>query len=141
MSAVGVYKLTKMMSPVENPGPDEKAIRMAPVEEILASETDPDELERLKRDLSMQIIITEDGQMLYGMPIPEGTPEEEIKKAEARGMIKDNYVIFDSGKIKYEGTDLYMYDKSRFLTGEEWVKISTEKEDELNLVMQIYNKI
>ncbi len=111
MSAVGVYKLTKVMAPVAEPEADKPAFELITVEEQLENlkKNDPDEVEQFERIM--------------------------------RGRIYEEHLLMELYRIKYEGDDLYMYDSNQMLTGEEWVKISTENEGELNLIMQVYNKI
>lgn len=143
MSAVGVYKLTKVMAPVAEPEADKPAFELITVEEQLENlkKNDPDEVEQFERIMSAHIIISEDGKMVMGIPIPADAPEEEVQRARERGRIYEEHLLMELYRIKYEGDDLYMYDSNQMLTGEEWVKISTENEGELNLIMQVYNKI
>lgn len=135
MNFVGDYKLSKVIRM------SDEGVTFIAVDEAIALEDDPHSKQELQRSKNAILTVCEDGKALYHMPIPEGVPAEEIAKAEASGRIYNGDFLFEEQQIKIENDALYLYDRSQFLTGEEWVKVSTDVEGELNMVTMIYNKI
>lgn len=136
MKFVGTYKIYKM---IQNMGDH---MELVDVESVLASKTEPDEIRELQRSINQMLYITEDGLAYTVMPIPEGAPKEEIEKAEAAGQIINGMVkLGRPTNVKEEDGALYFEDPSRVLTGEEWFKVSTEVEGEINMVTMAYMKI
>lgn len=137
MNLFGNYKLSKMMSMG-----DEKvefvdaAVLLQKMEE---SGEDPREVQHMKFQMNTIMTVTED-EMVYRMPIPEDVPQDEIEKMTKAGRIVDDMIVLERTKCKIKDGDLYMHDRSTFLAGTEWVKISTDVEGELNLVMAIWTK-
>lgn len=135
MNFAGQYKLSK----VRHMNEDESAIVYMDVEKVLAMKTDEFERRELQRDMDTLLSVAENGCMSFLLPLPPDVPEEEIKKA---GMeIIDGMVKTRDEEGKIENGALYMHDKHMFLTGEEWVKISTDVEGELDLVTMYYKKV
>jgi len=135
----GFYKISKMLQFGEN---GKCYVDAAEFLEKLKNE-DPDEYRHEAKTLGMGLLVAEDGSTKNTMDIPEGVTEEEIQKeVEENGLVIENgKIILEEGKTKVENGELYMYDESKFLTGEEWVKVSTDVEDELNFIMYIYKLV
>ena len=137
MSYAGDYRIK------EGPAFTEDGIVMKPFAELIAAEEDEDEIAELKKMEKTILRITEDGKMINVMPIPEGTPQEEIDKAKAMGRVTDdNMVLLEArNNVKFEDGNIYLSDPHKMLTGDEWVKLNTDVEGELNMVMYTYQKI
>ncbi len=135
MSFAGEYVVDKVMSMGEG------GFVLLPIDEAKAKLDDPHDIQEMEKMKNMVLTVEEDGSAYMGMPIPEGTPQAEIDKAVSRGMeVKDGCLIIEKMQTKAEGNDLFMYDRQQMLTGEEWVKITTENEGELNLIMYTYKR-
>lgn len=134
----GTYKAVKAVKMVEGQG-----FVFEDLDKLIAEADDEDKriYEQTVRSL---LIVESDASIKYAMEIPEGTPAEEIEKAKKHGMVVSDdgkYIITKSETGKVEDGALYLYDKSTFLAGTEWVKISTDVEDELNLVTTLYKRV
>ncbi len=137
MGYVGDYKVTKVLRMKS----DDSGFGMVPIEEAIAAEEDPHDKSEMERDRDTILSIEEDGSLFFHMPIPEGVPEEEIKKAEEAGMVVNGQIAVERIPGKEENGDFFMQDASKFLTGEEWVKMNTENPGELTMIMKLYQKI
>lgn len=138
MSFEGSYKAIKALKMVEGQG-----FVFVELDKLIA-EADDEDKRMYEQTLRSLIIVEADGSIKYAMEIPEGTPVDEIEKAKKHGMdVSDDgkYIITKSETGKIEDGALYLYDKSTFLAGTEWVKISTDVEDELNLVTTLYKRV
>ena len=140
MNFLGDYKVSKMMTMNRETEKMEFADVADVYEQMKAAGEDPHELQQMQFQMQTTLTVTEN-EMIYSMPIPEDAPADELEKARAEGMIVDDKLVYERGKCKIEDGALYMYDRSTFLTGSEWAKISTDTEGELNMVMAIWNKI
>lgn len=141
MFVAGDYKISKVIRMKEEGG-----VYYIDVEEYLKtleSECDdPREIAHEKQELSAITEFTKDGRVIVKFPIPEGTTQEEIDDAIKHGAnVKDGYVLQESGQGKVENGEFYLHDESMFLTGEEWVKISTDTKGEINMITYIYSLI
>lgn len=139
MNFIGTYKAKKMVQCTENRG-----VVFEDIDKLLAKATDIDDKRMLEQAARSLIYVDEEANIQQMMEIPENTPVDEIEKMKKKGMpiSKDGrYVILETNPGKIEDGELYLYDKSTFLTGKEWVKISTDVEDELHLVTTIYKKM
>lgn len=134
MSFIGDYKVTTVRKLKD----DDSGFEWVSVSEI---DVNSNLYGSLANMFNTTITIKEDGQMIYHMPIPEGVSKEEIKAAEEKGMIVNGEVVVDKKVVKIEDGNIYMQDASKILTGEEWVKINTENEGELDFVLIKYKKI
>ncbi len=108
-------------------------------EQMKEAGEDPRELRQMQMQIDTVMTVTEN-EMIYRLAIPADIPQEEIEKMEKAGMIQDGMVEYEKTPCKIEDGALYMYDRSTFLAGTEWVKISTDVEGELNLIMAIWKK-
>lgn len=137
MSFAGDYRLASMKKlKSDDSGFEDVAI------EVILAEKEKDEPDNSIDNIYRTIItITEEGEMIYHMPIPEGVPEDQIEAAKAKGFVVNGEFVVDRKMLKMEDGNIYMQDTSKFLTGDEWVKINTENEGELNLVLMKYKKI
>lgn len=139
MKFEGVYKAEKVVKNVEG-----KGFVFFDLAQLLAETTDAAEKHMLEKTAGTLLMVDKEAHIKQAMAIPEGTPAEEIEKAKSRGMeVSDDgkYIVTKSEVGKYEGDALYLYDKTTFLAGTEWVKISTDTEGELNLITTLYRKI
>lgn len=139
MKYLGIYKAIKAARNVEGQG-----LIYEDIDKLLAETTDPGQKHSLEQMTRTMLIVDEDANINNAMEIPAGTPAEEIEKAKSRGMkVTDDgkYILTKPNKGKFENGELFFYDQTKFLTGSEWVKISTDIEDELNLISAIYKKI
>lgn len=137
MEMIGEYRITKVMSLPE----DGFGLVYIPIDDAIAREKDDHDRLELQRLKNWILTIYEDGSLVYGMDIPEGIPEEEIKKAEKIGRIKDGRFILEEQQGKIEDGEIYMHDERKMLTGEEWVKISTEDPNIISNFTYIFEKI
>jgi len=135
MGFAGDYKLYQMMG--YDPEKGMVYVDLETYEKQFVEEGDEVEFERNK---NTELHVCEDGNMLMTMAIPEGAPEEEIKKAEAAGRIVDGRFVVDRIEGKIEDGNIYMHDPSKMMTGEEWIKVNTDNEGEINLLSVIYRK-
>lgn len=140
MNFSGDYKLTKMMTCVEDDS--EKPFVMISIDEVIEKTEDEHEKQQMEMLKNTVLTVAADGAMTYHMPIPEGSPADEIEEARAKGLIDENgeYIV-ERQQGKIENDALYLYDKNKFFTGEEWVKISTDVEGELKMFTSLYEKI
>ncbi|MCQ2522459.1 MAG: hypothetical protein MJ105_08780 [Lachnospiraceae bacterium] len=139
MGFEGIYKAARVVKNV-----DEKGFVFVDIDTLMAETTDEGEKRMLMQTVRSMLRVDVEGNIQNIMEIPENTPAEEIEKAKSRGMsVTDDgkYLITKTERGKIEDGELYMYDETTFLAGTEWVKISTDVEDELNLVSVIYSKI
>lgn len=139
MNYEGVYKAVKQMKMVEGQG-----LVYEDLDKLIAEAADEEDRRIYEQNAHSQLIVGADGTIKFAMEIPEGTPAEEIEKAKRQGLeVSEDgkYIITKSEIGKIEDGVLYMYDKSTFLTGKEWVKISTDAEGELNLVTTVYKRV
>lgn len=138
MKFEGTYKAVKVVKMVEGQG-----FVFEDIDKVIAQADDEDK--RIYEQTARSLLIVEaDGSIKYAMGIPEGTPAEEIEKAKKHGMVVSDdgkYIITKCEAGKIEDDALYLYDKSTFLAGTEWVKISTDVEGELNLVTTLYRLV
>lgn len=137
MGFEGTYRAVKALKMMEGQG-----FVFVDIDRLIA-EADDEDKRIYEQTARTRLIVEADGSMRYAMEIPEGTPAEEIEKAKKHGMdVSDDgkYIITRSEIGKVEDGALYLYDKSTFLAGTEWVKISTDVEDELNLVTTLYKR-
>lgn len=138
MGFEGVYKAVKAVKMMEGQG-----VVFEDIDKLIA-EADDENKRIYEQTLRSLLVVEADGSIKYTIEIPEGTPAEEIEKAKSRGMVVSDdgkYIITNSETGKVENGELYLYDKSTFLAGTEWVKISTDVEGELNLVTTLYKRI
>lgn len=90
MEIKGLWKLKEVMTF------NEKFERLwRNVEDVINDETTE---ESDKRMLSTMVEFTDDGQLLMMMPVPEGTPQEQIDQALASGELELN----ENGMMIYE---------------------------------------
>ncbi|MCQ2973918.1 MAG: hypothetical protein MJ211_03825 [Bacteroidales bacterium] len=139
MKYIGTYKAVKAAKLIEGQG-----FVFEEINKMLSETTDPGQKHTLEQTARTLLIVDENANINNAMEIPSGTPAEEIEKAKSRGMIiteDGKFIITKQNKGKIENNELYFYEPTKFLAGTEWVKISTDKEDELNLVTTIYKKI
>lgn len=138
MAFDGIYKVIKARKMVEGQG-----FVFEDAEKILQETTNPDEKRNLERTFNTLVIIDEAANIKQAMEIPANTPAEEIEKAKSQGtvIVDEKYVVMKTNEGKVENGELFYHDQSKFMTGEEWVKISTDVEDELNMVFAIYKRI
>lgn len=138
MGFEGTYKAVKAVKMVEGQGFVFEDI------DTLIAEADEENKRIYQQTVRALLVVEADGSLKYMMEIPEGTPAEEIEKAKSRGMaVSDDgkYIITRSETGKIEDGALYLYDKTTFLAGTEWVKISTDVEGELNLITTLYKRV
>ncbi len=138
MKFAGIYKVSKVAKRTED------GFVFEDIEKRLAEATNPADKHMLEQSVRSLLMIDEDASLKHLMEIPEGTPAEELEKAKSRGMtVTDDgkYIVTKAEEGKFENDELYLHDPSTFLAGTEWVKISTDVEDELNLVASIYKRI
>lgn len=139
MGFEGMYKAAQTARFVEG-----KGLVFEDIDTVYARTTDEEEKHMLEQTMRSLIMVDELGNINYVMEIPEGTPAAELEKAKSRGMkvTEDGkYLVTRTEGGKVEDGALYLYDKSKFLAGTEWVKISTEVEDELNLITTLYKRV
>ena len=139
MNFLGDYKLNKMLTMNSETEKTEFADPATVYARMEAAGEDPRELRQMQMQIDTVMTVTE-GELIYRLPIPADAPKDEIEKMEKAGMIKDGMVEYERTPAKIEDSALYMYDRSTFLAGTEWVKISTDVEGELNLIMAIWKK-
>lgn len=138
MGFEGTYKAIKALKMVEGQG-----FVFEDIDKLMA-EADDEDKRIYAQTVRTLLVVEADASIKYAMEIPEGTPAEEIEKAKSRGMVVSEdgkYIITKSETGKIEDGELYLYDKSTFLAGTEWVKISTDVEDELNIVTTLYKRV
>lgn len=139
MNFEGTYKAVKCIKLVEGEGKV-----FVDIDTLLAEAADEEDKRILMQTVRSMLKVDAEGNIQSVMEIPENTPAEEIEKAKGRGMtVTDDgkYIITKAEKGKIENGELYLYDKSTFLAGTEWVKISTDVEGELNLITTIYKRV
>ncbi len=139
MRYAGTYKAVKAAKFVEGEG-----LVFEDINKLLAETSDPGQRHTLEQSVHSVIIVDEEANISQAMEIPEGTPAEEIEKAKSRGMVVSEdgkYIVTKAYKGKFEDDQLFLYDQSTFLAGTEWVKISTDVPDELNMITTIYKII
>lgn len=138
MNYEGTYKAVKALKMVEGQGPV-----FEDIDKLMAEADDEDK--RIYEQTARSFLIVEtDGSIKYAIEVPDGTPAEELEKAKNHGMeVSDDgkYIITKTEIGKIEDGALYLYDKSTFLTGSEWVKISTDVEGEINLLTTLYKRV
>lgn len=134
MNFAGDYKLAT----VKQLKADRSGFEQVPVTELdMSSEA----AQSMAYMLQSILTITEEGEMITHMPLPEGAPADEIAQAEAAGRIWNGDYLLDRKAVKFEGGNVYMNDSSKFLTGEEWVKLNTDNEGELNMITMSYQRV
>lgn len=139
MNFEGLYKASRVVRMVEDQG-----FVFTDLEELLAQTEDIDDRRMYEQTARSYLMIDGDCNVMQVMAIPENTPAAEIETAKKRGMnvtADGKYLVLQTVPGKIEDGELYMYDSTKFLAGTDWVKISTENEDELALVTTIYKKI
>lgn len=135
MNFVGKYKLVQ----VRRMNEAKKAFEWYDVEAALAETKDEDRRRELQRDMDTLLSVQEDGTVSHLLPLP---PETSLEELMAAGLEMENGLVkLGSEKGKIENGTLYMYDKGMFLAGTEWVKISTEEEGMLDLIVSRYKKM
>ncbi len=138
MGFVGTYKAVKILQR------DENGIVFKDVDEVLANTTDDGMKHTIEQTVRTLIIVDENANINRAMEIPEGTPAEQIEGAKQHGMsvsADGKYMITKTEQGKVEDGVLYLYDAGKLLNGEEWVKISTDNDGELNMISAIYKMI
>lgn len=138
MKYEGIYKVSKIAKR------EEDGMVFYDIDKLLAETADEAEKLTYMKTKANMLMIDADANIKNLSPIPEGTPVEEIEKAKNQGaQITDDlkYVVTKTTPGKFEDEKLYLHDASTFMTGKEWVEISTDTEDELNLVAMIYKRI
>ena len=140
MNYTGNYRITKTMSMKE----DGSGFELADIDALLANPQDEDDEENLNNLKNTFYRIEESGELITYVPIPEGVSKKDIEDAKKAGMLCCNDTGVRVGKskqVKFEGDDIFLYDEQKMLNGEEWVKLNTDVEGELNFVMAVYTKM
>ncbi len=137
---LGNYRLSKIMTM----NPETEKMEFVDVQvaydHMKAAGVDPRELLQMEFQMKTTLRVTEN-ELIYTLEIPEEMPAEELERAKKAGMIEDGLMVMEKTKCKLENGELFMYDRSTFLAGSEWVKITTDVPGELNMVMNVWTKV
>ena len=138
MFTPGDYRISKTMGMNE----EKQCFELVDIQTVIDAAEDEDDRRETEQMAAMILRIDENGKCTYLSPIPDTVTDAEIEEAKADGArIEGRMIITDEKDGKVENGELFIHDEQKMLTGEEWVKVSTDVDGELNMVMAVYSKI
>ena len=139
MFTPGDYKMATMKAMNE----EELKFESVDIQVLIDRTEDEDDKEDFIRQANVILRVSDEGVCTYLSPIPDSVPKEEIDKAIEAGekVIDGKYLVTQETEGKVENGELFIYDDNKMLTGEEWVKVSTDDPEILDFIMATYKKI